>query len=56
MSTFFRFAVALAVLTSASVAMARTGQDTHAKAYAGYDPNGTESVRAFWDNMQRNGN
>jgi hypothetical protein len=52
MSTFIRSAlVALAILSSASAAMARVNEDATPK-----DPNSAESVQAFWENMQRYGN
>jgi hypothetical protein len=55
MSTFIRSAlVAAAMLASASAAMAASYSDG-SDGYYGQYSNSQDGVRAFWDNMARNG-
>jgi hypothetical protein len=55
MSTFIRSAlVAAAMLASASTAMAASYSDG-SDGYYGQYSNSQDGVRAFWDNMARNG-
>jgi hypothetical protein len=57
MSTFLRSTiVALAILSSASATMARPVHETRGTNYSSYEVNSPDSVRAFWDDMQRWGN